>query len=54
MDSDDDIQPLIHYKGNSSREPLYLELTTQLINIDPDFEQVRTSFILYRSKRLNY
>ncbi|XP_037876977.1 polyamine-transporting ATPase 13A3 isoform X1 [Bombyx mori] len=40
MDSDDDIQPLIHYKGNSSREPLYLELTTQLINIDPDFEQV--------------
>ncbi|CAH0697574.1 unnamed protein product [Spodoptera exigua] len=37
MDSEDDIQPLIEYEG--SRD-LYLELTAQLINTDPEFEQV--------------
>ena len=37
MDSEDDIQPLIEYEG--SRD-LYLELNAQLINADPEFEQV--------------
>lgn len=38
MESDDDIRPLIEYEG--SRD-LYLELTAQLINADPEFEQVK-------------
>lgn len=39
MDSEDDIQPLIHYEDASSRE-IFLELTAQIINTDPEFEQV--------------
>lgn len=40
MDSEDDIQPLISYEGETSIE-LFLELTVQIINTDPEFEQVR-------------
>ncbi|KOB71964.1 putative cation-transporting ATPase [Operophtera brumata] len=39
MDSEDDIQPLISYEGETSRE-LLLELTVQHIDTDPEFEQV--------------
>lgn len=42
--SEDDIQPLIQYEG--SRE-LYLELNTQLINADPEFEQVNNLVCIY-------
>ena len=38
MDSEDDIQPLIQYEGGRD---LYLELNAQLINADPEFEQVK-------------
>ncbi|XP_026733922.1 probable cation-transporting ATPase 13A3 [Trichoplusia ni] len=38
MDSEDDVQPLIHY-DRGSRE-LYLELTAQCLNTDPEYEQV--------------
>ncbi|KAH9628257.1 hypothetical protein HF086_006734 [Spodoptera exigua] len=47
MDSEDDIQPLIEYEG--SRD-LYLELTAQLINTDPEFEQliIRPNIPVYK------
>lgn len=40
MDSEDDIQPLIRYEGEHSRDT-FLELTAQILNTDPEFEQVK-------------
>lgn len=41
MESEDDVQPLIDYEGEN--RDIYFELTAQkLINIDPEFDQVRT------------
>lgn len=39
MDSEDDVVPLIEDVSEETRD-LFLELTVQNINVDPEFEQV--------------
>lgn len=44
MHAEDEIQPLIEYSSLQSRESL-LDLLTQNINTDPDFDQVWNNII---------
>lgn len=50
MESEDDVRPLIEDVSEGNGD-LFLELTVQNINVDPEFEQVKFKiFILINSK----